>query len=294
MYSLASAAVLGFDLTRLAGGPATAEVMLRGLRLRRDDLAVLADRRLADDERDELWRDVAAAARRMPSVMTMAGTEPAAMSELVTTAPIGTLEALLQCVRHDVMGWTWTGQGPSARQDPVAERATALLCDAVAATYLRDVLEAVTRRRLAAPWVAAVRRLAPVAPVDLGPHHQAVSALLDRLRTLPATDIRRLERTVDAWRGNSVGWPTAMHSASWAAYLAGRIRTAAAGQLLLVQAVDAGSMPVATRAGGGWNLLSGAVQALIVRDLLDTTTAHRLMAPVVSALGRGWLPPAGG
>ena len=33
MYSLVSAPVLGFDLTRLSGGSATAEVMLRGLRL---------------------------------------------------------------------------------------------------------------------------------------------------------------------------------------------------------------------------------------------------------------------
>ena len=32
MYSLVSAPVLGFDLTRLGGGSATAEVMLRALR----------------------------------------------------------------------------------------------------------------------------------------------------------------------------------------------------------------------------------------------------------------------
>ena len=42
MYSLVSAPVLGFDLTRLSGGSATAEVLLRGLRLQDSDLQVLA------------------------------------------------------------------------------------------------------------------------------------------------------------------------------------------------------------------------------------------------------------
>ena len=44
MYSLVSAPVLGFDLTRLGGGSATAEVLLRALRLGVGDLPVLAQR----------------------------------------------------------------------------------------------------------------------------------------------------------------------------------------------------------------------------------------------------------
>jgi hypothetical protein len=282
MYSLASAPVLGFDLARLAGGPATAEVLLRALRLDRADLPVLADQLPGDGVRVELWRDVAEATRLMPSLRSLAGTEPAHMLDLVTTAPIGTLDSLLRCVRHDVMAWTWDGHGC---QDHIAERATALLCDAVASTYLRDRLDPLTRRGLAAAWVAAMRRLSAVAPVDLGPHHYAVSSLLERLRTLRPAEVPRLEHTADDWRRNPMGWPTAMHSASWAAYLAGRIRTAAAGQLLLVQAVEAAAIPLPVRAAGAWNLLSGAVAALIVRDLLDQQTAHRLMAPVVAALG---------
>jgi hypothetical protein len=289
MYSLASAPVLGFDLTRLTGGPATAEVLLRALRLGREDLSVLAGQLPHDGVRVELWRHVAEASRLMPSLNTLADTEPGRMLDLVTTAPIGTLDALLRCVRHDVMAWTWEGQGGAVRQDGVAERATALLCDAVAATYLRDLLEPETRRGLAAAWVAAMRRLPALAPVDLGPHHYEVSALLDRLRALRPAEIPRLEHSAEDWRGNPMGWPSAMHSASWAAYLAGRIRTAAAGQFLLVQAVDAAALPLAVRAGGAWNVLSGAVQALIVRDLLDQQTAHRLMAPVVAALGPAWL-----
>jgi hypothetical protein len=90
-------------------------------------------------------------------------------------------------------------------------------------------------------------------------------------------------------RRNAGGWSPAVHSASWAAYLSDRVRTAAAAQMLLVQAVDTAAIPLADRAGGVWNMLSGAVQALVVRDLLDTSTAHRLLAPVVAALGPAWL-----
>ncbi len=59
--------------------------------------------------------------------------------------------------------------------------------------------------------------------------------------------------------------------------------------MLLVQAIDTAAIPLPDRAGGIWNMLSGAVQALVVRDLLDTATAHRLLAPVVAALGPSWL-----
>ena len=64
-----------------------------------------------------------------------------------------------------------------------------------------------------------------------------------------------------------------------------RVRAAAAAQLLLVQAVDDAGIPVADRAAGVWNLLSGTVQALLVRDVLDVDTVHRLLNPYLAALG---------
>jgi hypothetical protein len=126
--------------------------------------------------------------------------------------------------------------------------------------------------------------------VDLGPQHYVVSALLDRVRSMPAADVERLAREGEDARVKTGGWSPAVHSASWAAYLSDRTRTAAAAQLLLVQAVDEAALPLSARAGGGWNLLSGAVQALVVRDLLDTATADRLLCPVAAALGpvTGW------
>ncbi|MBM2617355.1 hypothetical protein JIG36_17510 [Actinoplanes sp. LDG1-06] len=289
MYSLVSAPVLGFDLTRLTGGSATAEVVLRGLRLQAADLPLLAERLPDEGVRGPLWVEVESAARRMPSLKGMSKDDPAGSLALVERAPIGTVDALLTCLRYDVMAWTWTGTGRDAQQSETAASATALICDAAVASYLKEVLDADTRRRLGAGWVAAMRKLPVGAPIDLGPHHYTVSSLLDRLRSLPTRDLNRLLASAEDARRNAGGWSPAVHSASWAAYLSDRVRTAAAAQMLLVQAVDTAAIPLADRAGGVWNMLSGAVQALVVRDLLDTSTAHRLLAPVVAALGPAWL-----
>lgn len=289
MYSLVSAPVLGFDLTRLDGGSATAEVLLRGLRLSVGDLSILAERLPSEDVRGPLWVEVESAARRMPSLKTMAKDDPAGNLALVERAPIGSVDSLLTCLRYDVMSWTWQGKGRDAQQSEAAASATALLCDAAVASYLREVLDEDSRRRLGAGWVSAMRKLPAGAPIDLGPHHYAISSLLERLRSLRPKDLSRLVASAEDSRRNTGGWSPAVHSASWAAYLSDRVRTAAAAQMLLVQAVDIAAIPLADRAGGVWNMLSGAVQALVVRDLLDTSTAHRLLAPVVAALGPAWL-----
>lgn len=289
MYSLVSAPVLGFDLTRLGGGSATAEVLLRALRLNAGDLPVLAAQLPDEGIRGPLWVEVESASRKMPSLRGLSQDDPAGALALVERAPIGTVDSLLTCLRYDVMAWTWEGTGRDARQSEAAAAATALLCDAAVASYLREVLDDSSRRMLGAGWVSALRKLPTGAPIDLGPHHYAVSALLDRLRSIRPADLTRLTQSADDARRNAGGWSPAVHSASWAAYLSDRVRTAAAAQMLLVQAIDTGAIPLADRAGGVWNMLSGAVQALVVRDLLDTATAHRLLAPVVAALGPSWL-----
>jgi hypothetical protein len=289
MYSLVSAPVLGFDLTRLGGGSATAEVLLRALRLSADDLPSLAAQLPDEGVRGPLWVEVESAARKLPSLRGLSQDDPAGALALVERAPIGSVDSLLTCLRYDVMAWTWVGAGTDARQSDPASHATALLCDAAVASYLRETLDDSTRRMLGAGWVAALRRLPVGPPIDLGPHHYAVSSLLDRLRSIRPSDLIRLTQCADDARRNAGGWSPAVHSASWAAYLSDRVRTAAAAQMLLVQAIDTAAIPLADRAGGVWNMLSGAVQALVVKDLLDTATAHRLLAPVVAALGPSWL-----
>ncbi|RZU50484.1 hypothetical protein EV385_2256 [Krasilnikovia cinnamomea] len=287
MYSLVSAPVLGFDLTRLGGGSATAEVLLRALKLQLGDLPVLAERLPDEGVRGPLWVEVESASRRLPTLKGV-GNDASSLA-LIERAPIGSVDALLTCIRYDVMAWTWQGTGRDATQSEAAASATALLCDAAVASYLREVLDEQTRRMLGAGWVAAVKKLPTGAPIDLGPHHYAISALLERLRSIRPADLNRLVQSAEDARRNAGGWSPAVHSASWAAYLSDRVRTAAAAQMLLVQAIDIAAIPLADRAGGIWNMLSGAVQALVVKDLLDTATAHRLLAPVIAALGPTWL-----
>jgi len=218
MYSLVSAPVLGFDLTRLGGGSATAEVLLRALRLSVGDLPVLADRLPDEGVRGPLWVEVESAARRMPTLKGLKADDPASSLALVERAPIGSVDSLLTCLRYDVMAWTWQGAGRDATQSETAASATALLCDAAVASYLREVLDDSTRRMLGAGWVSALRKLPAGQPIDLGPHHYAVSALLDRLHSIRANDLARLTQSAEDARRNAGGWSPAVHSASWAAY----------------------------------------------------------------------------
>lgn len=286
MYSLVSAPVLGFDLARLLGGSAVADVLLRGLSLTDSDLDILASSRLDDWERVTLWQDVDEAARQRQSIRELSaeGTDPAGALAVLERAPIGTVDGLLHCVRHDILDWTWQPGEFGPEQSEVAGRATAVLCDAVVAAYLRDLLPAETRRRLAAGWLAAARWL-PIRTPDLGPQHAPVSAMLARLRNLGPAELSRLARTAEASRQVASDWAPAVHSASWAVYVSGRVRAAASAQLMLVEAIDDAGVTVSERAAGVWNLLSGTVQALVVRDALDADNAHRLLDPYLAALG---------
>jgi hypothetical protein len=294
MYSLVSAPVLGFDLARLQGGSSVAEILLHALSLTQSDLGTVAAARSDDWERAALWQDVDAAAQERRNL----GDQAKSLA-VIETAPLGTLDGLLHCLRYDVLDWTWGSnasskrqpthptpatRAPRQRQSPTATRATAVLSDAAAAAYLRDLLPADSHRRLVAPWEGAVKGL-PAPEPDFGPHEADVERLLSRVATLDETEQQRIIRVSENARPGLSDWAPAVHSASWAIFLAGRVRAAAAAQLRLVQAIDAANVPVGDRAGGVWNLLSGAVQALMVRDLLDSATSRRLLDPYFTAMG---------
>ncbi len=295
MYSLVSAPVLGFDLARLPGGSSVAEILLHALSLTQSDLSTVSATRTDDWERAALWQDVDAAAQERRNLG-----EQAKSLAVIETAPLGTLDGLLHCLRYDVLDWTWGGGNastkrqpvhptpatrvPRQRQSPTATRATAVLSDAAAAAYLRELLPDESHRRLLAPWEAAVKEL-PAAAHDLGPYAADVERLLARVGTLDEAAQQRLIRVSENARPGLSDWAPAVHSASWAIFLAGRVRAAAVAQLRLVQAIDAAAVPVGDRAGGVWNLLSGAVQALVVRDLLDSPTSRRLLDPYFTAIG---------
>jgi hypothetical protein len=284
MYSLVSSPVLGFDLARLDGGPAAAEVLLRALTLAPEDLEILAAALPGNGVRATLWLDVDVAAARQRTIRNLEGGDVDRALALLERAPIGTMDALLRCVRHDILDWTWTDIGGVMVQSEVAAKATSVICDAVVALYLRDLLPAKTRRRLTAGWVVASRQL-PERMIDLGPQQMAVTSVFARLRSVTSAELARLLGGADQIRRDPVSWAPAVHSASWAVHMSGRIRASAAAQLCLVQALDVGGVPIADRAAGAWSLLSGAVQALIVRDLLDTDTMHRLLSAYLLAIG---------
>jgi hypothetical protein len=173
---------------------------------------------------------------------------------------------------------------PRQRQTPTASRATAVISDAAAAAYLRELLPEESHRKLVGPWSEAATGLAEPQH-DLGPQAADVERLLARVSSITDVERERLVRVSDNARPGLADWAPAVHSASWAIFLSGRVRAAAAAQLRLVQAIDLAQVPVGDRAGGVWNLLSGAIQALMVRDLLDSPTSRRLLDAYFSAMG---------
>jgi hypothetical protein len=139
--------------------------------------------------------------------------------------------------------------------------------------------------------MSVVREL-PERQHDLGPNGDDIRVLLDRVAGIGPVEMVRLIRVSENARPGLAEWAPAVHSASWAIFIAARVRPAAAAQLSLVRAIDQAGVPVAERAGGVWNVLSGAVQALMVRDLLDAPTARRLLDPYFTALGPAAEPNA--
>jgi hypothetical protein len=296
LYSLVSAPVLGFDLARARGGARVADVVVRALALGSGDLPVLARLYHDDTARLGAWVELTRSGEADPELgplvagvtARVADGEPVTNRQLalLETARIGDLGGLLRCLRHDVFDWTWNASSgaPDLRvqQEQVA-RAVAVVCDAAAAAYAQEQLSTPARRRLAGSWLRGTRELPERVP-DLGPQHAAIEALLARVRRVGEADRARLARAVDRSRRGG-DWSGAVHAASWAVHLSGRVRAAAAAQLLLVRAVADAGIPVEELAAGAWNLLSGAVQALSVRDVADAGTLHALISPYLEALG---------
>jgi hypothetical protein len=286
VQSLISASTIGFDLSRMDGGPATAELLADLLPVRTAEWAALGERL----PRESVTRSTARAralgqADQRPSIRDLAGVDPDSAVRVLQNAPIGTLTGLLDCLRTDVLVPDRDEPGGGTPAPPAV---VSMATDAVCATYLRELLGPRERRALAAGWLAA-RRLLPERPDDLGPQHQAVDQLLSTVRTLRPEGLRALSEAADTMRAGSGDWAGAMHSATWAVHVSGRVRAAAAAQFRLVQAIDLGGVPVAERAAGVWNVLSGAVQAVMVRDLADGDAVHQLLDPTLTALGPGWL-----
>ena len=307
-YSLVSSPVLGFDLVRLPAGDSTAEVLLRALDCGPREVDVLAARHDAAT-RERAWEVVRSASDTIPQIsevlhqvanglaaddfadgVTGARME-AGVVRVLQTSTIADSDALVRLVHHDVFDWTWSvplDGGPQLRTETAA-RAADVLADAAVSAYLGDRLPDQVRRVLAHPYLQAVRDLAPLptVPADLGFSQSGVAAVLDRLARLDGTDRACLRAVAESSRPSAGEWAGAVHDASWAVHLSGRVRTAAVAQLLAVRAFRAGGLDAADGAAGLWNVVSGVVHAEVVADLLSSDARAVLLRPWDAAFGEG-------
>lgn len=227
-------------------------------------------------------RDVPARASQLE---TQADTSLSALASLLRSATIGSLEALVAMMRREVFAWTWQGSPdgePLASRSPEAgELATTCLAAVTAAYGAVDVADphvddAVSR------WYRLHGRL-PRRSVPLGPQQMQVAVLLARISSLQPHEVHGV---LEAYHRHQPAqlWAPAVHEATWAAYLSGRVAAAAAAQLHLVAAVRQAGVSLDDVAGGFWNAASGAVSGMVVSDLLDDVSCDLLLAryPVLS------------
>jgi hypothetical protein len=292
MYTLLGASVLGFDLVRRVGGGAVASLLVESLAVAPEDLPVLASARplglLTARDRDEVERatersPLSTALGRMSRLVEEGRVKEAL--QLIERAPMAGLADLLDCVRNEVFDWTWQGTGAGRTRSDEAATAVAVVCDAVAAAYHPTTLRDGLARQLIEPWATAQAAL-PRRHLHLGPANDELDVLLARLARLDRQGHIRLLEAAGEARSRG-GWARAMHSASWAVHMADRVRPSAAAQLRAVRVLSDADVSVTDAAAGTWNVVSGAVQATVVKDLLDDESAALLLDPVTQALAAG-------
>lgn len=278
MHSLVNVPVLGFDLARRPRGEEVADVLLSALALRPANL----DRLAGTDDATAPGLATAALAGgvgRELTVRTVLGADAgrgapvAALGARLEQAAIGTAEGLVRLLRDDVLAWAGpTSSAAPAPRDAVVES----FCCGVLAGYLHRELPVEDVAALSRPWTSLRRRL-PEPQVDLGPGAAAVERVLECVAGLVPDDVDDVLAVHEVVRARA-DWVAAMHEATWAAYLSGRLRPAAAAQLRLVATIRGTGAAVRASVAGAWAPLSGLVQSLVVADLLGDAEGEVLAA----------------
>jgi hypothetical protein len=286
VYSLVNAPTIGFDLARLPTGASVATVLLEALAVQSPtglgDLTNFDPAFGADPRRAAAWLEVSSLApparlddalSAFREVIDEADREPGRGRELepamaaLTTAYFGGLEDLLSLLRLDIL-------------DEAPTHVVAMASDAIAAAYSGRQLGDEVRGLLGAPWIAATRGLGGM-PMNLGPHDAELRRVLDRIPALSRDEAVVLAEGAAASESE---WGRCMHAAAWAAYLAGRIRPAAATQFQAVRALRASGIDAGLVARGVWNAITGCLQAIVMHDLLDEVNYGVLVAPWENAI----------
>lgn len=287
-YSLVNISALGYDLVRLPHGPHVAEVLRASLACGPDGLTRLRHQH-AGPGRDTPGEPPPAERRTSsPTAITPArgasegdaeaGTAERARRRLERAA-LGDVTALEDFIRHEVLEWTWLRSGDVRVQDPEHELAADVLCAAAASAYCSRELPEATRRAMASPFLAA--RVA----ADPTTGHPPVDDLLARLVGSDAAARDRWRWATGNDRPRTVDWATAMHQATWALHLSGRLRLAADAQLAAVVAFRTGGFDLRDAAYGVWNAVSAAVHATLTRDLIAERDHILLTRPWSHACG---------
>lgn len=276
-YSLVNMPVLGFDLCRLAGGRTIAEILLRTLQLDEAGTAELAARPRGHRpvSRPRPVPALAATLRDLREDPTV----PVASAQsvrILERSMLGDFDALVRLVRDDMLDWTWDQAGSVRFQHPDAVATVEIVVDLMADVYADERTPRVTEHLVPGGPAAA-------SDIDLGPQADAVHGLLDAVASMTPPQVAAM-RSV-ATGAARAAWANAVHDASWAVYLTGRLRPAAAAQLLAVRAFGDAGFTARDGAHGVWNALSGAVQATVVADLIDGDSASLLTSHCRWALG---------
>lgn len=298
MYSLVSPSVLCMDLIRHENAIGVLDVLDRALTLTQADVPALTAVHRDDPARQAAWAEVerlSEAAPRMSDAVAavrqhvaedgLVGLAAPGLAERLSATPLFGLADLLTMVRTDVLDWTWQRAGDvSVQRYPAA---VAVVADAVAGAYARAELSVQAYARLGGPW-AQLHRENPSAlpPGDaFGPQSALLRELVDGLARLGTEDFTRLERAAAAARTTGADWSKAMHNATWAAYLADRLRPVTRAQLVATRSLAlAGLTPLAATCGV-MRVVTAAVQAVAVADLLDAPTYAELVAPWEAVYG---------
>lgn len=289
MHSLVNAPTIGYDLARLPTGAAVATVLLEALAASPTeaqfvDLSAFDPAAADDPRRAAAWLEVSAltpsrkvdealsAAKQVLddalATMRMRAHELEPVAADLAGAYFGGLTDLMRLVRDDIL-----------REAP--PHVLALACDALAAAFGGRNLPDDVRHQLGAPWIAASRSL-PAIPADLGPFAAEVARVLDRLPLLTSAQAVVLAQACASLEAD---WSRRMHDAAWAAYLSGRLRPAATAQFQAVRGLRAAGVTPELAARGVWNAVSGALQGVVLHDMLDEVTYGVLVGPWETAMG---------
>jgi len=269
---MVNASALGFDLVRLPGGAAVAATLIDALVTDAADLATLPTAartgssaravtptvaRVLVAHRDDRSRQ----ARSLAADLATLGAE-------LAVAPLGTLADVQAFVSGEVFDWCWTGAPDLTTRIPAAAAAVSHVC----AQLERD-------------WGSVAAALPASRPRgDLGPQTRRLGQLLDAASTFTTHDIDHLDEM--AVRRRPGAWSQAMHEATLALDLSGRLRTSTLTQLHLVLSLRAAALPPIVVAGSAWNALSGVAVAVLVEDLLADSDLQVLRDPWATLLGR--------